>query len=184
MGAAALLLEDQVAPKRCGHLAGKAVVSTEEMVARLRVASATRSSPDLFLIARTDTRAVHGLDDALRRAERYLAAGADGLFIEAPESIEELERIGRAFDVPQMCNMLVGGKTPLLSNQDLYDMGFQIIVHGTTLISRVAQSLLELLPQLRDGGAGVAPASITPLSTFVELLGRSRWADIEERFKP
>lgn len=182
MGVAALLIEDQVAPKRCGHLGGKSVVPAAEMVARLKAAAAARSSADLFLIARTDARAVHGLDEALRRGEAYLAAGADGLFVEAPESVTELERIARAFDVPQMCNMLVGGRTPLLSNQALFDMGFQIIVHGTTLISAVVNTLLELLPALRSEGAQRATASTMPLAAFVELFGASRWTEIEERY--
>jgi 2-methylisocitrate lyase-like PEP mutase family enzyme len=130
MGAGAILLEDQVAPKRCGHTEGKQVVEPRIMEEKLRAAADSRQNKDFFLIARTDSRAVHGLDDALRRAERYLKAGADGIFIEAPQNLEELERVANAFDVPQMCNMLIGGKTPILSNRELHQMGFKMIVRS------------------------------------------------------
>jgi 2-methylisocitrate lyase-like PEP mutase family enzyme len=106
IGASAIFIEDQKAPKRCGHMAGKDVIDADTMVAKLRAAVAARQSSDLFIIARTDARAVHGLDEALRRGERYLAAGADGIFIEAPQTVAELERVGRAFSgVPQIANM-------------------------------------------------------------------------------
>jgi 2-methylisocitrate lyase-like PEP mutase family enzyme len=182
LGAGALLLEDQVAPKRCGHLAGKAVVPVAEMERRIRAATAARTRTDLFLIARTDARSVHGLDDALRRADRYLAAGADGIFIEAPESIDELTRIGRTFDVPQMCNMLVGGRTPLLSSRDLHQLGFSMIVHGTTLVCRVARALQALLRQIRDDEVAFDPDQFCSLAEFTQLTGMDAWREIENRF--
>ena len=110
MGVSAIFMEDQRAPKRCGHMAGKDVIEADVMAAKVRAAADARHSAEFFIIARTDARAVHGLDDALRRAEIYLKAGADGLFIEAPQSAEELARIGRAFaGVPQLANMVEGG---------------------------------------------------------------------------
>ena len=110
MGVAAIFIEDQRAPKRCGHMAGKDVIDADTMAVKLRAAAAARRNPDTFIIARTDARAVHGLDEALRRAELYLKAGADGLFVEAPQTVDELARIGRAFaGVPQIANMLEGG---------------------------------------------------------------------------
>ena len=118
IGAQALFFEDQVSPKRCGHIAGKALVSTEEMSAKIKAAARERIHPDTFIIARTDAREVHGMDEALRRGEAYLKAGADGLFIEAPTSIEEMALIGRTFDVPQLANMLEGGRTPILKPAD------------------------------------------------------------------
>src|SRR5262245_39156437 len=121
MGASAIFIEDQVAPKRCGHMAGKDVVPAEAMERKIRAAAAARENPDTFLIARTDARAVHGLDEALRRAERYVRAGADGIFVEAPLDVEELARIGREVEVPQFCNMLDGGLTPLLTNRELHE---------------------------------------------------------------
>jgi len=180
MGAGAILLEDQVAPKRCGHAAGKRVVDAGVMEEKLRAAADSRQSKDFFLIARTDSRATHSLDEALRRSERYLEAGADGIFIEAPQSVEELEQVANAFDVPQMCNMLIGGSTPILSNRELYEMGFKMIVHGTTLIKRVARSLELLLADLHADRMECNLDDFTTLKEFMTLVGVERWQAIEE----
>jgi len=180
MGAGAILLEDQVAPKRCGHTEGKQVVEPRIMEEKLRAAADSRQSKDFFLIARTDSRAVHGLDDALRRAERYLKAGADGIFIEAPQNLEELERVANAFDVPQMCNMLIGGKTPILSNRELHQMGFKMIVHGTTLIKRVARSLELLLADMHSDRMECDTDQFATLEQFMDLVGLKKWQQIEE----
>ncbi len=182
MGAAALLLEDQCLPKRCGHTAGKKIVAVDEMEAKIRAASAARSDSSLFLIARTDARAVHGLDDALRRAERYLRAGADGLFVEAPQSVEELDTVASSFDVPQMCNMLIGGVTPILSNAELYSMGFKMIVHGTTLVKRVAGALQKTLMQLKEDRLNVDPEDFLTLDEFMSVCDLDDWAAIEQQF--
>jgi 2-methylisocitrate lyase-like PEP mutase family enzyme len=179
MGAGAILLEDQVAPKRCGHTEGKKVVEPRVMEEKLRAAADSRQSKDFFLIARTDARAVHGLDDALRRSEGYLKAGADGIFIEAPQNIEELERVAKAFDVPQMCNMLIGGKTPILSNRELHQMGFKMIVHGTTLIKRVARTLELLLADLHNDQMQCNPDDFASLEQFMTLVGLKDWQKIE-----
>ena len=114
MGVSAIMFEDQVAPKRCGHIAGKDVIPAAEMAAKIRAVSTEKVNRDTFILARTDARDVLGLDEAFRRAEQYLAAGADGIFIESPHDVAELELIGRKFDVPQMANMLEGGRTPIL----------------------------------------------------------------------
>ena len=180
MGAGAILLEDQVAPKRCGHTEGKQVVEPHIMEETLRAAADSRQNKDFFLIARTDSRAVHGLDDALRRAERYLKAGADGIFIEAPQNLEELERVANAFDVPQMCNMLIGGKTPILSNRELHQMGFKMIVHGTTLIKRVARSLELLLADMHSDRMECDTDQFATLEQFMDLVGLKKWQQIEE----
>jgi 2-methylisocitrate lyase-like PEP mutase family enzyme len=121
LGAQAIFLEDQVSPKRCGHLAGKRIVSAERMVTKIRAAAAERTS--LFIVARTDARSVVGMDEALRRGERYLRAGADAIYIESPESVAELEQCGRAFEALNMTSMLEGGKTPILKPSELYGMG-------------------------------------------------------------
>lgn len=184
IGAAALLIEDQVSPKRCGHTAGKDVVSAEIMEGKIRAAVATRRSENLFIIARTDARAVHGLDEALRRSERYIAAGADGIFVEAPETVEELERIARTFDVPQMANMLIGGRTPILSCHDLYEMGFKMIVHGTTLIKRVAKVLQETLDMLRVDSLDCLSDDFATLDDFMRLVDIQAWQDIERFRQP
>ena len=182
LGASAIFLEDQVAPKRCGHAAGKDVVPVEEMVPKIRAAAATRNNKDFFLMARTDARGVHGLDDALKRCEKYIAAGADGIFVEAPQSVEELETIAKAFDVPQMCNMLIGGSTPILSNQELHDMGFRMIVHGTTLIKRVARALEVTLAQMHADNLECNEQDFATLDQFMELTGLSDWQKIEQDY--
>ena len=150
------------------------------MEEKLRAAASSRDSKDFFLIARTDSRAIHGLDDALRRAERYLKAGADGIFIEAPQSVEELERIAKAFDVPQMCNMLIGGATPILSNRELHEMGFRMIVHGTTLIKRVARTLELLLADLHADRLQCNLEDFATLEQFMGLVGLEDWRKVEE----
>ncbi len=182
MGVAALLLEDQHAPKRCGHLAGKRIVPVEEMEAKIKAAVSARSDASTFLIARTDALAVEGLDATLHRAERYIAAGADGLFVEAPQSAEELFRIANSFDVPQMCNMLIGGVTPILSTAELHAMGFQMIVHGTTLIKRVARVLEDTLAQLLEDRLNYATGDFMSLDDFMQITGEPDWAEIENRF--
>jgi 2-methylisocitrate lyase-like PEP mutase family enzyme len=183
MGAAAVFIEDQRAPKRCGHMAGKEVIDAEAMAAKLRAAAAARRNGDLFIIARTDARAVHGLDEALRRAEIYLAAGADGLFVEAPQSLDELARVGRAFPgVPQLANMVEGGgRTPVLAPQELFRLGFAMVAYPTSLIFRVARAIEQALADLKAG----RPANINDsvdFESFKEITGLERWADVERRF--
>ena len=182
MGAGAVFIEDQVAPKRCGHMAGKDVVPLEAMVEKVRAADAAREGSDLFLMARTDARAIHGLDDALRRAEAYIKAGADGIFVEAPESVEELELIGKAFDVPQFANMLVSGRTPILTNQELYDLGFEMIVHGTTLIMRIAEAMRETLQAIKEDRLD-PEAGFASIEEFKAMTDFQDWADFEDRIK-
>ncbi|HEV2675656.1 MAG TPA: isocitrate lyase/PEP mutase family protein [Aliidongia sp.] len=177
LGVSALFLEDQVSPKRCGHFAGKDVIPIDAMERKIRAAAAARHDKELFLIARTDARSVHGLDDALRRAERYIRAGADGLFIEAPRSVEELRTIAGAFDVPQFCNMLVGGQTPILGNQELGEMGFAMIVHGTTLAMSVAKAIDDTLAAIRDDRLDAS--TFWTLPDFTGALQLERWSDIE-----
>jgi 2-methylisocitrate lyase-like PEP mutase family enzyme len=183
MGASAIFLEDQVAPKRCGHMAGKDVIPTAEMVAKIKAAVGARLRKDFFIVARTDARAVHGLDEALRRGEQYLAAGADGIFIEAPQTLAELERIGRTFaGVPQIANMLEGGgQTPVLPPEQLKAMGFAMAAYPTTLIFRVARTIERALADIRAG----RPASGNDGVDFAEykdITGFDRWARIEEKY--
>jgi 2-methylisocitrate lyase-like PEP mutase family enzyme len=183
MGASAVFIEDQRAPKRCGHMAGKEVIDAEAMAGKLRAAVAARRNGDLFIIARTDARAVHGLDEALRRAEIYLKAGADGLFIEAPESVDELARVGRAFQgVPQIANMVEGGgRTPVLAADELFRLGFAMVAYPTSLIFRVARAIENALADLKAG----RPAGINDsvdFEGFKEITGLKRWADIERHF--
>src|SRR5256885_6223680 len=129
MGASAIFIEDQVTPKRCGHISGKEVVPAELMEQRIKAAAAARSSDDLFLVARTDALAVEGLDAALKRGERYLKAGADGIYVEAPTSERQLQKIAKTVkDVPQMTNMFEGdNQTPWMKAADLHALGFSVI---------------------------------------------------------
>jgi 2,3-dimethylmalate lyase len=182
MGVSAIFMEDQRAPKRCGHMAGKDVIEADAMAAKLRAAAAARRSSDFFIIARTDARAVHGLDEALRRAELYLKAGADGLFIEAPQSIDELMQIGRAFQgVPQLANMLEGGgRTPVLPPPELYRLGFAMVAYPTSLIFRVARAIESALADLKAG----RPASKNDgvdFDTFKDITSLARWAGVEQQ---
>jgi 2-methylisocitrate lyase-like PEP mutase family enzyme len=182
MGVSAIFMEDQRAPKRCGHMAGKDVIEADAMAAKVRAAADARRSPELFIIARTDARAVHGLDDALRRAEIYLKAGADGLFIEAPQSAEELARIGRAFaGVPQLANMVEGGgRTPVLPPHELYRLGFAMVAYPTTLIFRVARALEAALADLKAARPAGKNDGVD-FETFKDIVSLGRWAEVEQR---
>ena len=180
LGVAALFIEDQVSPKRCGHMAGKNVIPMEAMVTKVRAAVAARNNPDTFIMARTDARAVHGLDDALRRGESYLEAGADGIFIEAPQSVEELQRVGRSFDVPQLANMLEDGDTPMLPPAELAELGFAMVAYPTSLIFRVADGLRDTLGKMRRGQLTDTPPELS-FDEFKRIVGLDEWAALEER---
>lgn len=143
-GAAGMLLEDQVFPKRCGHFAGKQVVPVQEMSDKLRAALDARQNPNFVVIARTDARAIEGLDAALDRASRYAETGADVIFVEAPQSREELARIGRSISKPQLANMLVGGATPILSAAELQEFGFKIVVSPVESLAVTAAAVQQL----------------------------------------
>jgi len=183
MGVSAVFLEDQVAPKRCGHMHGKRVVPAEVMERKIRAAVSARHDEDFFIVARTDARAVEGLDGALSRGERYLKAGADGLYVEAPESAKELERIGETFrGVPQMTNMFEGDtETPWLSPADLHALGFSMILYPTTLLFRVVRALERALATLHEGKPTPEGEGVN-LKEYEEIVGLSRWAAIERRF--
>jgi 2-methylisocitrate lyase-like PEP mutase family enzyme len=182
MGVSAIFMEDQTAPKRCGHMTGKSVIDARDMAAKIRAAAAARNSSDFFIIARTDARAVYGLDEALRRGEMYLEAGADGLFIEAPETLEELETVGRTFQgVPQLANMVEGGgRTPVLPPAELYRLGFQMVAYPTTLLFRVARTVENALADLKAGRAAAASDTVG-FGDFKDIVGLAQWAAVEDR---
>lgn len=147
-GVAAIFFEDQVSPKRCGHMSGKQVIPADEMTAKIRAAVDARVDPDLLIMARTDALSIHGIDDALDRMHRYLEAGADMSFVESPGSIEEMQRITREIAAPNMANMVAGGKTPLLSAKELEKLGFSIAAYPvltTYAMAHAAQLALEHL---------------------------------------
>jgi 2-methylisocitrate lyase-like PEP mutase family enzyme len=183
MGVSAIFMEDQVAPKRCGHMAGKDVIPADEMVRKIRAAAGARSSRDFYIIARTDARAVHGLDDALRRGEMYLEAGADGLFIEAPRTAEELAKVGKSFQgVGQMANMVEGGgQTPVLPPDELYKLGFNMVAYPTTLIFRIARTMEKALADMK-AGKPAQDSDVVNFEGFKDITGFAEWAHVDETY--
>ncbi len=181
-GVAGIHLEDQVMPKRCGHLSGKAVVAAEDMVAKIKAAVAARTDPDFVLIARTDARAVNGLDDALRRAGAYLDAGADVLFVEAPQSEAEVRRVAHEFSgVPLLFNWVEGGRTPPLTLQQLGELGFRMVIFPIGPLLAATAAMRSYLAQLHDGVPSQR-ADAPTLEQFVELIGMSEVRQLEQRF--
>ena len=152
-GAAALQLEDQSFPKRCGHFDGHTLVESAEMQAKIAAAAAARQDPNLVLVARTDARGVLGLDEAIRRGHAYLEAGADALFVEAPRTLEEMERVAREFaGVPLVANVVEGGKTPASSVADLHAMGFTVLLFANFLMRVMLQAGQQALSHLAEAG--------------------------------
>ncbi|WP_296557966.1 oxaloacetate decarboxylase [Pigmentiphaga sp.] len=181
LGAQALFFEDQVSPKRCGHIAGKTLLSTEDMETRIRAAAENRLNPDTFIIARTDAREVYDLDEALRRGERYAKAGADGIFIEAPESVEELETIGRSLDATLMANMLEGGRTPILRPDELEQLGFRIVIYGINLLMHATKTMRECLEDIRSGELRLTGRGVS-FEEYKRIVGFYDWAALEDRY--
>jgi 2-methylisocitrate lyase-like PEP mutase family enzyme len=181
MGISALFIEDQVAPKRCGHMAGKRVVPTEEMEAKLRAMSANRMDPETFIVARTDARAIHGLDEALRRAERYVRAGADGVFIESMLNEEEMARAVREIDTVHVANMLEGGLSPIVKPSVLGEMGYGIALYGITLLLRVVKTMQLALADLRSDELKLVGTGAN-FDDYLKVVGIDRWRAIEEQF--
>jgi 2-methylisocitrate lyase-like PEP mutase family enzyme len=149
-GACAIQLEDQEFPKKCGHMLGRRVVPAQDMVAKIKVAVETRTDKNFLVIARTDARTVHGLDEALRRAEMYARAGADLLFVESPESIEEMEKIGRSFDLPLVANMVEGGRTPVLSAQELERVGYGLAIFPSAAFLAAGAAFSKVYTTLKE----------------------------------
>lgn len=178
-GVAAIQLEDQVFPKRCGHLAGKDVVDAERFVPALEAALEARSDPDTVIIARTDARAPLGLDEAIGRARRYAEVGADVIFVEAPESVAEVERIAAEVGAPLLFNVVPGGRTPEISSQRLAALGFRIAIHPLAAVLAAANAAGEALSAL--AGTGELPALADPASLF-ELFRISEWTALGERY--
>ena len=179
-GVAAIQLEDQVAPKKCGHMTGRQVVSKEEMVGKIKAAADVRTDPDLMIIARTDARTVHGIGEALERAKAYEEAGADILFIESPESVEEMKQITTSFKVPVLANMVEGGRTPFLPVQDLQGLGYDLVIFPTASTYLVTKALTRLMTVLKDTGttASLIPEMIT-FEEFNDLIGLTKIREIE-----
>lgn len=179
-------LEDQVSPKRCGHLEGKRLISCEEMVGKIQAAAEARTDPDFFIIARTDAREALGLDEAIRRSKEYIAAGADCIFLEAMLTVDEMRQVRRALDVPLLANMVEGGKTPWLTYRELESLGFDLVIYPLSGWMAAASVLRKLFAELRDTGTtqdfwGRMGLGMTFEELF-EVFEYSKLSDLERRF--
>jgi len=154
-GAQGIQIEDQEMPKKCGHTPGRRVIAAEEMVLKIKVAIDSRDSEDTLIIARTDARTTLGLDEALRRAEAYARAGADVIFVESPESEDELVRIGKAIDKPLLANMVQFGRTPVVAADRLKAMGFSIAIYPGLALAAVAEAARRTFVHLKETGSGL-----------------------------
>ncbi len=183
-GVAGIFFEDQVSPKRCGHMGGKQVVPAAEMVGKIQAAVDARVDPHLIVMARTDALAIHGIDKAIERMHRYLEAGADMAFIEAPESVDQMRRILSAVSAPQMANMVPGGRTPLLTAAELQALGFACVAHPTALTYIMARAAGELLEELhRSGTTAALQDRMLSFTEFNDLVGLPEYRAREARFE-
>ena len=183
-GVAAIHIEDQLAPKKCGHLDGKQLISASEMVAKIHAAVAARRSSDFSIIARTDARAVEGLDRTLSRAAQYREAGADILFVEAPQSIADIETIAASLrGVPLLFNWAEGGKTPPVPLARLRELGYRVVIFPISTLLVAARAVRDILSVIKqDGTPAAAMARMTPFQEFVDFLGLPEIRDLEQRF--
>lgn len=181
-GVAGLHLEDQVAPKKCGHIAGKQVLPAREFADKIRAAVEYRTDPDLVVIARTDARAVTGLDDAIERGNLYAEAGADVVFVEAPQTEDELQRIAREVTAPLLANMVSGGRTPALKTSELERLGYKIVIFPAVCLTAAIPAMERALARLHeaetddDGGPPLGPMDI------FRKVGFDWWHEVERRF--
>ena len=183
-GAAGIILEDQAFPKRCGHFGGKQTIEKDEMVLKFRAAVAARRDPDFVFVARTDTRETHGLDEAIERVNAYCEAGADFAFIEAPLSVEELQIICERVPYPKFVNMLIFGKTPILSAQELEDMGFKLTVAPIDSVLLAAQSMQQLAATFqRDGHTQAMADQMVDFEAIKQILGLPDYQSLRGRFE-
>jgi 2-methylisocitrate lyase-like PEP mutase family enzyme len=182
-GVAAIQIEDQAYPKKCGHMSGHKLVPVEEMVTKIKVALDSRASPDFLIIARTDARKAVGIDEAFRRSEAYVKAGCDILFYEAPADVEEMRRIARTFDVPLMANMVEGGATPVLPTKDLEAMGFRIAIFPAAGFLAAADALRRAYTGLKEHGRATAGgATLYPFKEFSTLMGFDEIIAFEDQY--
>jgi len=186
VGASAIFIEDQKAPKRCGHMGGKEVVEPKAMVNKIRAArSARRSADRLFILARTDALAVNGVDDAIRRAEMYLKAGADGVYVEGPENIQQLRQIGRAFKGEPLAVSILegGGKTPWVPPQEMHALGFNMILYPTSLLFRQTRAVQRALEDLK-AGRPMPQEDAVSMMQFEKIVDIVYWKTIEQKALP
>jgi 2-methylisocitrate lyase-like PEP mutase family enzyme len=180
-GVAAIQLEDQTFPKRCGHLAGKEVVSADQFASTLAAAVEARRDPDTVVVARTDARGPLGLEEAIARANRYADVGADVIFVEAPRSEQEIERIAAEVSAPLLLNLVPGGLTPELDHARLAELGYRIAIYPGAMVMAVVPAAIEALSALR--GRGLDEEHIPGPEAFFDLFGLTAWQELGSRYE-
>ena len=180
-GAAAIQLEDQTTPKKCGHMLGRQVVDAEEMVNKIRAAAAARQDPDFLIIARTDARTNHGVEEAIRRARLYEQAGADIIFVESLESVEEMRMVNEAIAKPTIANMVETGRTPLLTAAQLQEIGYDMVVFPISALFVAAKAVYDMLMDLRaNGTTRNCLDEMMSFSQFNDFIGLPLVRELEE----
>ncbi len=181
-GVAVIQLEDQVMPKKCGHMTGRQVVPMEEMVGKIQAAVDARTT-DMMIMARTDARTVYGIDEAIKRGLAYKEAGADIIFIESPESEEEMKLINKTIPGLTLANMVEGGRTPIFKNDELKEFGYNLVIYPTASTYVTTKAMIDLWEGLkRDGTTITQLDKMVPLAQFNELMGLQKIRDIEHKF--
>ena len=182
-GVAGIQIEDQEFPKKCGHAPGRRVVPLDDMLRKIEVAVEARESDDFLVVARTDSRTALGLDEAIRRGQAFSKAGADVVFIEAPESEEEFERIGREIDAPLLANMVEGGFSPVLPAETLARLGFAIAIYPGTGFLATAKTLANVYGHLKANGSSIdSPAEVISIGEMHDLMGFAEVWEFERRW--
>jgi 2-methylisocitrate lyase-like PEP mutase family enzyme len=182
-GADCIQLEDQVAPKRCGHFSGKEVISTEEAVSKIKAAVDARHDPDFLVMARTDAAATHGFEAAVERAQKFAEAGADILFVEAVTKPEEVRALPQRLARPQLMNMVIGGRTPIFNADQLGELGYGIVLYANAALQGAVAGMQKALTVLRDEkevqeGSGL----VTPFAERQRLVGKPAWDALEKLY--
>jgi len=182
-GADAIQIEDQIMPKKCGHFANKSVIPVDEMVGKIKAAVDARVSEEFVIIARTDALAVEGFEAAIERAQRYIEAGADVTFVEAPESIDLMRDIPRRLSVPQVVNVVVGGKTPVLSQKELAAMGFGLVLYANVALQGAIAGMQLALAHLKhDGRVEETNASVATFAERQRLVKKSFYDELDNKY--
>ena len=182
-GASGVFLEDQKWPKRCGHMKGKDIISKEEYAEKLQSAIDAKSSKDFIIVARTDARAIEGLDMAIERGNYYKKIGADVIFVEAPKSIEEMKKIGKSINAPLVANMIEGGATPISSTEKLYGMGYRIILYPLSILYANTFATLKILHELKNKGTTKKlKNNLVRFNQFNDIVELSKYSKIEKRY--
>ncbi len=184
MGANAIQIEDQISPKRCGHFDNKRVISKDEMIQKIHAAVDTRLDSDFIIIARTDARAVLGFDEAIERALKYLEAGADVTFVEAPQTKEEIAKIPRRIPCPQMINMVIGGRTPLIDLEDLKRLNYSIAIYANAALQSAIRGMQIVLKHLHEKGSVTDVLDqLAPFHERQRLVGKQVFDELEKKYK-